>query len=81
MRHEPPADDLSLFDKLLINLGLAEAPEAPEYKYLGNPSTQVWIDTHTALYYCPGLNCMENAERQIYQSARSSIGPVRTRVP
>ncbi|MGB0009238.1 MAG: GAF domain-containing protein [Candidatus Sulfotelmatobacter sp.] len=54
MRHKPPADDLSLFDKLLINLGLAEAPEAPEYKYLGNPNTQVWIDTHTALYYCPG---------------------------
>ena len=52
-RRRMPADaDLSVFDKLLINLGLAEAPEAPEYK--GNPNTQVWIDTHTALYYCPG---------------------------
>lgn len=54
LRRKPPADDLSLFDKLLINLGLAEAPEVPEYKYLGNPNTQVWIDPHTALYYCPG---------------------------
>ncbi|HXO31996.1 MAG TPA: GAF domain-containing protein [Candidatus Acidoferrales bacterium] len=53
-RRSPPDADLSLFDKLLISLGLAEAPEAPEYKYKGNPNTQVWIDPHTALYYCPG---------------------------
>jgi hypothetical protein len=54
-RHKRPAPDadLSMFDKLLIGLGLAEAPdEAPEYK--GNPDTQVWVDLHTALYYCPG---------------------------
>ncbi len=55
IRHKQPAPDadLSLFDKLLISLGLAEPPdEAPEYK--GNPDTQVWVDLHTALYYCPG---------------------------
>ncbi len=55
VRHKRPAPDadLSLFDKLLISLGLAEAPdEAPEYK--GNPDIQVWVDLHTALYYCPG---------------------------
>ena len=54
-RHKQPAPDadLSLFDKLLISLGLAEAPDVtPEYK--GNPDTQVWVDLHTALYYCPG---------------------------
>ncbi|MGA8273190.1 MAG: GAF domain-containing protein [Candidatus Sulfotelmatobacter sp.] len=45
-----PDADLSMFDKLMIGLGLAEAPDAPEYK--GNPDTQVWIDPHTALYYC-----------------------------
>ena len=21
---------------------------------MGNPDTQVWVDVHTALYYCPG---------------------------
>ena len=21
---------------------------------MGNPNTQVWVDVHTALYYCPG---------------------------
>ncbi|MFZ0815674.1 MAG: GAF domain-containing protein [Candidatus Sulfotelmatobacter sp.] len=53
LRSKPsaPDADLSTFDKLLISLGLAEAPETPEYK--GNPDTQVWIDLHTALYYCP----------------------------
>jgi putative methionine-R-sulfoxide reductase with GAF domain len=51
-KHQTPDQDLSAFDKLLIGLGLAEAPETPEYK--GNPDTQVWIDLHTALYYCPG---------------------------
>jgi putative methionine-R-sulfoxide reductase with GAF domain len=56
-RHKQPSPDadLSLFDKLLIGLGLAEAPdETPEYK--GNPDTQVWVDLHTALYYCPGTD-------------------------
>ena len=47
-----PDADLSVFDKLLVGLGLAEAPDAPQYR--GNPNTQVWIDLHTALYYCPG---------------------------
>jgi putative methionine-R-sulfoxide reductase with GAF domain len=53
-RHKQPAPDadLSTFDKLLIGLGLAEVPAPPEYK--GNPDSQVWIDLHTALYYCPG---------------------------
>jgi putative methionine-R-sulfoxide reductase with GAF domain len=52
--HKQPAPDadLSTFDKLLISLGLAEAPPPLEYK--GNPDTQVWIDLQTALYYCPG---------------------------
>jgi putative methionine-R-sulfoxide reductase with GAF domain len=47
-RHKRPAPDadLSVMDKILISLGLAEAPEEPEYKG--------WVDLHTALYYCPG---------------------------
>ncbi len=56
-RRKPPANDadLSWFDKFLIGLGLADPPdEAPEYK--GNPDTQVWVDLHTALYYCPGTD-------------------------
>jgi hypothetical protein len=51
-KHFDPNASLSAFDKLLIGMGLAEAPDPPEYK--GNPDTQVWVDLHTALYYCPG---------------------------
>jgi hypothetical protein len=43
---------LSLMEKTLVALNLAEPPPAPVY--LGNPQTQVWVDLHTALYYCPG---------------------------
>jgi len=46
--------DLSLFDRILIQLGLAEAPEPPADK--GSPGVQVWVDTQTALYYCPGTD-------------------------
>ncbi len=48
----PGKNQLTLSDRLLISLGLAEAPPTPVYT--GNPNTQVWVDLHTALYYCPG---------------------------
>ena len=68
LRRKSPADNLSLFDRLLINLGLAEAPETPEYKYLGNPSTQVWVDSRTALYYCPGSELYGKTPKGRYTS-------------
>ena len=47
-----PESDLSFFEKVLIQLGLAEPPPTKEDK--GSPGVQVWVDIHTALYYCPG---------------------------
>jgi hypothetical protein len=46
----PPQPSLTLFEKLLVSLGLAETPPTPVY--LGNPNARVWVDLHTALYYC-----------------------------
>jgi len=46
----PPQPNLTLFEKLLVSLGLAETPPAPVY--LGNPNAQVWVDLHHAVYYC-----------------------------
>ena len=48
----PSSPQLSLFDRVLVGLGIAEAPDTPVYR--GNPDTPVWVDLHTALYYCPG---------------------------
>ena len=54
--HRKPTRDagLSLFDRMLIELGLAEAPDPPQDQ--GNPGVQVWVDQRTALYYCPGAD-------------------------
>jgi len=48
----PPQPSLTLFEQMLVSLGLAEPPPAP--LVMGNPNVQVWVDLHTALYYCPG---------------------------
>jgi putative methionine-R-sulfoxide reductase with GAF domain len=65
-----PDADLSFFDHMLISLGLAEAPEPPEDK--GNPSTQVWVDLHTALYYCPGADLYGKTPTGKYSSQREA---------
>jgi GAF domain-containing protein len=71
-RSKAAADaDLSAFDKLLISLGLAEAPEeTTEDK--GNPDRQVWIDLHTALYYCPGSDLYGKTEKGRFASQRDA---------
>ncbi len=44
---------LSPWERALVTLGIAEAP-APVVHVHGDPALQVWVDPHTALYYCPG---------------------------
>jgi ribosomal protein L40E len=44
---------LSPWERALVTLGLAEAPE-PAVHVQGDPAIEVWVDPHTALYYCPG---------------------------
>ena len=66
-----PADPgLSFFDRVLIQLGLAEAPEAPEDK--GNPGVQVWVDVRTALYYCPGTDLYGKTPRGKFTTQREA---------
>jgi ribosomal protein L40E len=44
---------LSPLERMLVAMGLAEAPE-PVVHLQGDPAVEVWVDPHTALYYCPG---------------------------
>jgi GAF domain-containing protein len=69
-RQPDPNADLSLFDKMLISMGLADPPEVPENK--GNPDTQVWVDLHTALYYCPGADLYGKTPKGRYASQRDA---------
>ncbi len=65
-----PDANLSFSDRLLIRLGLAEAPEPAEDK--GNPATQVWVDQRTALYYCPGSDLYEKTPKGKFMSQRDA---------
>jgi ribosomal protein S27AE len=49
----PKRASLSLWERALVTMGIAEAP-APVIHLQGDPSIEVWVDPHTALYYCPG---------------------------
>jgi hypothetical protein len=44
---------LSPWERALVTIGIAEAP-APAIHLQGDPGIEVWVDPHTALYYCPG---------------------------
>ncbi len=69
-RRPAPDADLSVFDKLLISLGVADPPDPVEDK--GNPDTQVWVDLHSALYYCPGADLYGKTKQGKYSSQRDA---------
>jgi GAF domain-containing protein len=46
--------ELPLWQRALISVGLAEAPQTPvRARPPGNPEVRVWVDLHSALYHCP----------------------------
>lgn len=61
---------LSLFERMLVALDLAEPPVAPTNP--GNPNTMVWVDLHTALYYCPGTELYGKTEGGKFTTQRDA---------
>ncbi len=49
----PQPAALTPWERALITMGIAEAP-APVIHLQGDPGIEVWVDPHSALYYCPG---------------------------
>jgi ribosomal protein L40E len=49
----PQRASLSPMERALVAIGVAEGP-APVIHSTGDPGINVWVDPHTALYYCPG---------------------------
>ena len=70
--HRKPGHDpgLPFFDRVLIQLGLAEAPDPPPDK--GSPGVQVWVDLHTALYYCPGADLYGKTQKGKFTTQREA---------
>jgi putative methionine-R-sulfoxide reductase with GAF domain len=68
--HKPAVPEISLFDRLLIGVGLADPPEPAEDK--GNPSTAVWVDLQTGLYYCPGTDLYGKTPKGKYTGQRDA---------
>ncbi|MGC1374206.1 MAG: GAF domain-containing protein [Candidatus Sulfotelmatobacter sp.] len=64
--------NLSTFDRFLIAVGVAEAPDPPDHKYQGNPDAQVWVDLNTAQYYCPGSDLYEKTAKGKITSQRDA---------
>ena len=69
-QQKAPSADMSLWDRMLIQLGLADAPEPPEDK--GNPATQVWVDQRTGQYYCPGADLYGKTPKGKFASQRDA---------
>jgi hypothetical protein len=69
-RRIDPEAGLSLSDKLLISLGMADPPDPPEEK--GNPSTQVWVDEKSGLYYCPNADSYGKTAKGKYEAQREA---------
>jgi len=69
-QQKTPSTEMSLWDRMLIQLGLADEPEPPEDK--GNPATQVWVDQRTGQYYCPGADLYGKTPKGKFASQRDA---------
>jgi hypothetical protein len=68
----PASSHLTWFESVLVELGLAQVPSRTPATPTGNPSVRVWVDVHTALYYCPGSDLYGKTPGGQFESQRSA---------
>jgi GAF domain-containing protein len=70
-----PQPQISFWDRTLIALGLADTPVVPPRPQpTGNPEVSVWVDLHTALYYCPGTDLYGKTPNGRFATQRQAQG-------
>ena len=60
------------WERVLVAMGIAEAPQ-PVVHFHGDPNLKVWVDTHTALYYCPGDELYGKSPDGHYTTQREAL--------
>jgi ribosomal protein L40E len=60
-----------VWERILVAIGIAEESQ-PAVHYHGDPDLKVWVDTHTALYYCPGDELYGKSAGGYYSTQRDA---------
>jgi hypothetical protein len=60
------------WERMLIAIGIAEEPQPVAVHHAGDPNIKVWVDTHTALYYCPGAELYGKSPNGYYSTQREA---------
>jgi hypothetical protein len=67
------SSQLTWFESMLVQLGLAEAPQRVPV-LTGKPDVRVWVDVHTGLYYCPGSDLYGKTPGGHFSKQRAALG-------
>ena len=63
-------ENVPVLRKFLVQNGL-QSVSPPQYQ--GNPDTKVWIDLHTAIYYCPGASLYGKTPKGKYARQQDAL--------
>ena len=63
-------ENVPFLRNFLVQNGLQSVPPA---EYQGNPDTKVWIDLHTAIYYCPGASLYGKTQKGKYDRQQDAL--------